>query len=325
MRVTADREQGETPAKARLRIEALDAARGLALIAMATYHFTWDFEFFGYLEPGTATHGWLKIYARAIASTFLFLAGFSLVLAHYPVLRAKSFARRLAVIVAAALAITIATAIAVPEGMIFFGILHAIAAASLIGLAFLRLPPLVTLAAAAAAIALPNVYRSEFFDQPALLFVGLSQHLPRSNDYVPLLPWAGALLVGIAAARLALSRGWLQGLARLPGGPGWLRFAGRHSLAVYLLHQPVLIAVVYVISIIAPPQKPDPIQSYLASCENACLAEGSPAEICNRFCACTLDRLQQQSLLSPLQSGAILPDKDERVLELARACSATSQ
>lgn len=323
--MTADLEKSETLAAAPRRIEALDAARGLALIAMATYHFTWDFEFFGYLEPGTATHGWLKVYARGIASSFLFLAGFSLVLAHYPALRARSFAKRLAVIVAAALAITVATAIAMPDGMIFFGILHAIAAASLIGLAFLRLPPLVTLAAAAAAIALPNLYRSEIFDAPALLFVGLSQHLPRSNDYVPLLPWIGALLIGIAAARVALSRGWLQGLARLPGGPGWLRLAGRHSLIVYLLHQPVLIAVVYVISIIAPPQKPDPMQSYLASCENACLAEGSPAALCNRFCACTLDRLQQQSLLAPLQSGAILPDKDARILELARECSAISQ
>ncbi len=323
--MTADLEKSETLAAAPRRIEALDAARGLALIAMATYHFTWDFEFFGYLEPGTATHGWLKVYARGIASSFLFLAGFSLVLAHYPAIRGRSFAKRLAVIVAAALAITVATAIAVPEGMIFFGILHAIAAGSLIGLAFVRLPPLVTLAAAAAAIALPNLYRSEIFDAPPLLFVGLSQHLPRSNDYVPLLPWIGALLIGIAVARVALSRGWLQGLSRLPGGPGWLRLAGRHSLIVYLLHQPVLIAVVYVISIIAPPQKPDPIQSYLASCENACLAEGSPAEICNRFCACTLDRLQQQSLLALLQSGAILPDQDARIVELARECSAISQ
>ncbi|SSC67347.1 DUF1624 domain-containing protein [Ciceribacter selenitireducens] len=307
------------------RIEALDAARGLALIAMATYHLTWDFEFFGYLEPGTATSGWLKIYARAIASSFLFLAGFSLVLAHFPELKARSFAKRLAVIVAAAAAITVATAVAMPESMIFFGILHAIAAGSLVGLAFLRLPPPVTLAAAAAAIALPNFYRSEIFDAPALLFVGLSQHLPRSNDYVPLLPWVGALLTGIAAARIAIASGWLSRLAGLPAGPSWLRLAGRNSLIVYLLHQPLLIAVVFLISIIAPPQKRDPMQSYLASCENACLAEGSDAALCQRFCACTLDRLQQQSLLSPLQSGAILPDQDERILELARECSAISQ
>ncbi|GEO83427.1 MULTISPECIES: heparan-alpha-glucosaminide N-acetyltransferase [Alphaproteobacteria] len=323
--MAADPETSEKPAVKPRRIEALDAARGLALIAMATYHFTWDFEFFGYLDPGTATHGWLKLYARVIASSFLFLAGFSLVLAQYPVLKPRSFAKRLAVIVAAALAITLATAIAMPDGLIFFGILHAIAAASLIGLAFLRLPPVLTLLAAAGAIALPDSYRSEIFDAPALLFVGLSEHLPRSNDYVPLFPWIGALLIGIATARIAMARGWLVRLAHVPAGPGWLRLAGRNSLLVYLVHQPLLIAVVFMISIIAPPQKADPIQSYLASCESACLAEGSDAGLCTRFCACTLDRLQQQSLLAPLQSGAILPDKDARILELARECSAISQ
>lgn len=307
------------------RIGALDAARGIALIAMATYHLTWDFEFFGYLDPGIATHGWLKLYARSIASSFLFLAGFSLVLAHFPTIRFEAFFKRFGVIVAAALAISAATFLFVRDGWIFFGILHCIAAASLIGLAFLRLPPVLTLIVAAAAAALPSVYHAPLFDMPPLLFVGLSENLPRSNDYVPLLPWTGALLAGVTFARFAFSRGWLHVLARLPTGPRWLRWGGRNSLLVYLVHQPVLIGIVALISIIAPPQKPDPMQSYLTSCEAACLAEGSDTTLCNRFCACTLERLQEQSLLTPLQSGAILPDKDERVLELARACSATSQ
>ena len=61
------------------RIGGLDTLRGLALIAMASYHFTWNLEYFGYLEPGTATTGLWKLYARGIATSFLFLAGFSLV------------------------------------------------------------------------------------------------------------------------------------------------------------------------------------------------------------------------------------------------------
>ena len=73
---------------------------------MATYHFSWDLEFFGYLAPGTSTQGFLRIYARLIASSFLFLAGFSLVLAHYPKIRFAPFLRRLGVIVAAAAVIT---------------------------------------------------------------------------------------------------------------------------------------------------------------------------------------------------------------------------
>ncbi|HEX5933878.1 MAG TPA: heparan-alpha-glucosaminide N-acetyltransferase, partial [Pseudorhizobium sp.] len=135
---------GQTPSPAVPRITVIDTLRGVALLAMASYHFTWDLEFFGYLEPGTATHGWWKIYARAIASSFLFLAGISLVLAHYPAIRWRSFWKRFAMVAGAALAISIATFIAVRGAWIFFGILHCIAVASLAGLAFVRLPALVS-------------------------------------------------------------------------------------------------------------------------------------------------------------------------------------
>ena len=87
------------------RVGILDTARGVALLAMASYHFTWDLEHFGYLAAGTAETGWLKIYARVIASTFLFLAGVSLVLASTPEIRWQSYSKRLGMIVAAAAAI----------------------------------------------------------------------------------------------------------------------------------------------------------------------------------------------------------------------------
>jgi uncharacterized membrane protein len=309
----------------RPRLLWLDALRGLALIAMATYHFSWDLEFFGYLAPGTSTEGFLRLYARSIASTFLFLAGFSLVLAHYPKLRLKAFLRRFAVILAAALAITAATWWFVPDGLIFFGILHAMALGSLVGLIFLRLPVIVTLAVALGAMVLPSVYRSPIFDMPLLWFAGLSEHLPRSNDYVPLFPWIGALLTGIAVARLLVDYNLLARLSRLPDGPAWLRWGGRHSLTVYLLHQPVLIALVFAASHVVPPPAPDPIESYIGSCEQSCQEQGNTAQICQAFCACTLDRLQAQSLLEPLQSGAILPDQDERILALASECTARIQ
>src|SRR5690349_4055324 len=87
------------------RIAVLDLARGIALVAMASYHFTWDLEFFGYVDPGlTAVGGW-KLYARCIASTFLFLVGVSLFLAHGNGIRWPAFWRRFAMVAGAALAI----------------------------------------------------------------------------------------------------------------------------------------------------------------------------------------------------------------------------
>lgn len=316
-------ETGTAPPRPRLL--ALDALRGLALIAMATYHFSWDLEFFGYLAPGTSTQGLLRVYARMIASSFLFLAGFSLVLAQYPQLRLKAFLRRLAVILAAALAISVATYWFTPDSWIFFGILHAIAVSSLIGLIFLRLPPLVTLAAAGIAFVLPDLLRSSGFDAWYFWPLGLSESLPRSNDYVPLFPWIGALLSGIAVARLFVDRDGLGAIDRLPAGPRWLRWGGRHSLTVYLLHQPVLIAGLYLFSLVMPPPSADPVGQYVGSCEASCTDQGNDLGLCQRFCACTLERLQAENLFSPLQSGAILGDQDERIKTLAEECTIRSQ
>jgi Predicted membrane protein len=307
------------------RIEIIDTLRGLALVAMATYHFSWDLEFFGYLDPGTTTHGFLKLYARGIAGSFLFLVGLSLVLGHYPAIRWSSFGKRLAMIVAAALAISAATYIATPDAFIFFGILHSIALASALGLAFLRLPPILTMLVGAAAIALPQVWRSDLFDASWLWWTGLATTPPRSNDYVPLMPWLGMVLFGIATGRLLLSSGWLDRLRQVSPGPRLLRLAGRHSLAVYLVHQPLLIAIAWLMTLVAPPAAPDSDAAYLRSCELNCSAQPADPGLCVRFCACTLDRLQQQNLFADLQSGAISIENDDRISRLASECTAASQ
>ncbi len=93
-----------------------------------------------------------------------------------------------------ALLITVATYVAFPDSFIFFGILHNIAAASLVGLLFLRAPAAVTLLAAAAAFILPQYVQSELFNVKWLAWIGFSTFPPRSNDYVPLLPWLAPFL-----------------------------------------------------------------------------------------------------------------------------------
>ncbi len=161
--------------KDKRRLETIDLARGIALVAMVIYHFTWDLEFFGYTEPGTAASGGWRLFARSIATSFLFLVGVSLVLAQGRTFRLAPFLKRLGMIVGAALLITVATYFATPGNFIFFGILHQIALASVLGLAFLRLPVLVVIAAAIAIIAAPNVLRADIFNHPALLWVGLGR------------------------------------------------------------------------------------------------------------------------------------------------------
>ncbi len=321
----------EPPAKPTgRRLAFIDVARGLALLAMATYHFVWDLEFFGYVAAGTAGTGGWKIFARLIASSFLFLAGYSLVLGQWPTIRIDAFLRRFAKIAGAAALITIATYFAFPDTFIFFGILHAIAAASLIGLLFLKLPAVVSLLAAAAAIAAPFYLRSPIFDAPWLWWVGLSETLPRSNDYVPLLPWLGPFLLGLGAAKLFHAR-LVSALASRPSTDGkgrlWMTplvFGSRHSLAIYLIHQPVLIGLVYLFSLISPPTLPDPKEAYRSNCVAAC-NQGNPAVPCDSFCGCTLDRLVEQNLFDSLNRGEINVSSDERIARIAQQCTMNVQ
>ena len=303
------------------RIEAIDLARGTALIAMAIYHFTWDLEFFGYVEPGMTAHGGWKLFARCIASSFLFLVGVSLFLAHGRGIRWRGFLIRFAMVAGAALAISLVTYIAVPGAFIFFGILHQIALASLLGLAFLRLPALATLAIAAIVIAAPSYARSALFDHPWWWWLGLSPMDPRSNDYVPVFPWFGAVLAGIAAARLASRLGLLERLARLKTPRlRLLQFAGRHSLAFYLVHQPVLIGCVWVFAQFFPAAIESPEVEFRQSCEAQC-ADFRDAEFCTRYCVCMLDELEANGMADAVFADAQTAAQRAQLQSLAAQCT----
>lgn len=235
------------------RIPLFDVLRGVALLAMAVYHFSVDLEMFGLADlGGVSEHPLWVAFARGIAGSFLALVGVSLYLAHGNGIRWRGFLRRLAMIVAAAMAITVLSYFFDPEAMIWFGILHCIAVSSVLGLAFLRAPIGVVLLAAALCFAAPYVLTAPVFKSPALLWLVLTDEPLPSNDYNPLLPWFGAVLIGIVIARAMLPYA-RAGAAWAKWQPGsvvtrGLALAGRHSLLVYLVHQPILIGLVFVVS-----------------------------------------------------------------------------
>ena len=310
------------PTRTTSRIEVLDLARAVALLAMASYHFAWDLEFFGYLDPGTTAFGAWKAYARCIASTFLVLAGISLVLAQARGIRWRPFLVRFGMVGGAALAITAVTFAAMRAEFIFFGILHEIALASLLGLAFLRLPALVTALCAAAVIALPFYLRLPVFDHPALWWVGLGTINPRSNDYVPIFPWFGAVLAGIALAKLAIASGLRDRLAAI-GLPRWTRVAqaaGRHSLAFYLIHQPLLFGTVWLFSQIYPaPVRPPDVtlqQQWQASC-----AAVRMQDYCKAYSVCMVESLRESGDLERFLMQSRDTALDARLKDMAAICA----
>jgi uncharacterized membrane protein len=214
---------------------------------MFVYHFLYDLALFEladfdfYRDPL-----WTNLRAL-ILTLFLTTVGISLELASRGGLDRYRYLRRLALLVASAGLVSLATYAFFGEHWVFFGVLHFIVVASLLGPAFLPLGR-VNLLLGIALLLIASGLSHPVFDQQALRWIGLMTHPPATVDYVPLLPWFGLVLIGMGLARQVFApdraASWTRwhGQGRLGRG---LRLAGRHSLALYLVHQPLFIALVW--------------------------------------------------------------------------------
>lgn len=227
-----------------VRLPIVDALRGFAVAQMIVYHFIYDLNYFGWLNLRMLIdHPWVG-WRTAIVTQFLLLVGVSLTLRTSFRPDARSFWRRWAQIAAAALLVSAGSALLFRERFIWFGILHFVAAA----LVLVR--PLVHLGRwnwllGIAALALGLAYANPAFDDPPLAVIGFVANKPRTEDYVPLLPWLGVVLIGAALGTEWQKRGWtvplaLRGLNDSP--PRLLTWLGTWALTVYLLHQPILMS-----------------------------------------------------------------------------------
>jgi uncharacterized membrane protein len=82
-----------------------------------------------------------------------------------------------------------------------------------------------------------------FFDQPFSHWVGLVTHKPITEDWVPVLPWLGVMLWGLALGQWLLQRHPAVLAGAVPAAARPLAVLGRWSLSFYMLHQPLFIGV----------------------------------------------------------------------------------
>lgn len=319
-------EQAQSPAGG--RIELVDLARGIALLAMFVYHFAYDLSFFKLIRVDVvADPGW-RAFARLIAGSFLAIVGFSLVLATRKGFDRGNYLRRLALVACAAILVTCATWFALPDIFIFFGILHHIALASVLALPFLLLPTAVIALAAVVVFVLPFVLGHGLFTQDWLAFLGFGPW-PLTADFVPVFPWFGCVLAGMALARMALPKAqdssW--GRWRATSAPARLVvLGGRNSLFVYLVHQPLFIGALFLFmqatGHTTAQKLPDAdAVPFLTSCQRSCTGNGSPKELCERICSCSRDGLKQADLWVKATADALSPAEIERAREIGQSCA----
>lgn len=323
--------QGDSPSSAAMRPhivaaqrwDAIDVARGLAILAMIVYHFSWDLSFLKLIETNIVQVPAWRWFARGIAGSFLLLAGIGLALAHAQGFRRLPFLKRLMKVGGAALAVTLVTFFAFPESYIFFGILHCIAVSSVLALPFLRVHPSLTLLVALFCLIAPAIFTSPAFDAPYLDWLGLGAGQPITNDYVPIFPWFGLVLIGVACGKLLLNQAETMRLAQWRAKGAFsqiLIWAGRKSLPIYLIHQLVLLGVLYGVLQITGPNPRAEAQPFMSECVATCLIQNAQPKTCNAVCSCTVDTLRQGDLWRKILSGTTSAEERTQISRAAQQC-----
>lgn len=246
-----DAPRGSSP-----RYGLIDAIRGFAIVNMIVYHLLYDLFCYYSLGKGFDTQLPTVIWERCICFAFIITAGVSINFSRH------GYRRGLIVLFGAVL-ISALTLIFVPSEMIWFGILHFLGCAILITFALQKvlekIHPLpgagISLFLFALLYGLPNGYIGFFgakiavlpaalYSNTYLAFLGLPSKGFFSADYFPMLPWIFLFFFGYFLWRVIVLKGW-DGffMKKIPV----LDFIGRQSFLIYLLHQPVLFGILYLI------------------------------------------------------------------------------
>jgi uncharacterized membrane protein len=223
----------------------VDAARGVAIVMMVVFHLVYDLDTFGGYGIESTSGFWAR-FADVTAGAFLFLVGISLAISYSRAGRGHfgRYLRRGLRIFAYGMALTIVF-FALGMGVVAFGILHLIGVSIILAYPLLkyRLPNLL-LGVSVIAVGWYIQAQNVSSESPWLLPLGVVPENLFMPDYRPLLPWFGVVLLGLFAGNVLYGGGRRPaGVARkAPPAARPLVPLGRNSLFIYLVHQPILIA-----------------------------------------------------------------------------------
>ena len=227
------------------RFDRLDALRAVAIVWMALFHFCFDLNHFKLIRQNFYTDPFWTLQRTCIVTLFIACVGFGQAVAMAQGQGWPRFWRRWAQVAVCALLVSAGSAWMFPQSFISFGVLHCIALLLIVlrlsGHAGRWLWPL-----GLVALLLPLLFQHAWFDSRWTYWIGFVAHKPITEDYVPVLPWLGVAWWGLAAGQWVLShrRDWVTGA--MPRALNPLAVLGRWSLSFYMLHQPVLIGLLWV-------------------------------------------------------------------------------
>jgi uncharacterized membrane protein len=240
------------------RFWEVDAARGVAIAMMVVYHLAYDLDSFGGYGIDSTSGFWAR-FADATASAFLFLVGVSLAISYQKASAALGvrnlfgkYLLRGIRILAYGMILTVVFLL-FGMGVVAFGILHLIGLSIIFAYPFLKYR-LLNLFLGLFLVAVGLYVRVQGFssESPWLLPFGVVQEDLIMPDYRPLLPWFGVILLGLFAGNVVYGGGKRPALfaEKAPALAKPLLPLGRNSLFIYLIHQPILVALLAALGVI---------------------------------------------------------------------------
>lgn len=236
------------------RIDLVDILRGLAMVWMTVFHFCFNLTQAGYIRQDFYNAPLWTWQRTCILSLFLLCAGAGQAIALHQGQSWRAFGKRWGQIATCALLVTVGSVVMFPNSYIYFGVLHGMVVMLLIARLTANWGRWLWLAGSAA-IALKYIAfyavstwaEADFLNEKIFNWLGLVSVKPITEDYVPLVPWLGVMWWGMAATQWWLARQASRKQSIAMPRPTAMALSplaalGRYSLSYYMLHQPVMLA-----------------------------------------------------------------------------------
>ncbi len=216
-----------------MRIREIDIARGIAVLLMVIYHLIFDLDYLGMANIDLQSIP-LVVFQRTIGTMFVGIAGIAFALSLRENDSYVHHAKRGALLAGVAILITTVTWIYPHDGFITFGVIHMLALSAFVAPLFARFGKM-NILFGLIAIAIGLAMSGMTTQNGALFWLGLTTTSYTALDFYPMLPWFGIFLIGMAVGNEMTKVKWKETNETL------LSLIGKNSLAIYLVHQVVLI------------------------------------------------------------------------------------
>jgi uncharacterized membrane protein len=234
------------------RFIEIDMLRGLAIFLMIFGHILWDLDYFGLFPMNYAVYSLLQ---KTVPPLFFLLVGISIIVnkkkaEEKPFFNENIYYKNLILrglkVFSLGMILTIGSLIYIPEKAVIFGVLHCIGVSIILTALFLKFKT--SALPFSLLILFSGTFISQFvFEKPTFfhLMVGLHQTnvWMYTIDYFPLIPWFGICLLGVVIGDFLYSgskrRFHMPDLSKYK--PVIIfQWLGKHSLIIYLVHQPII-------------------------------------------------------------------------------------